>query len=93
MEDPIEKEIMERMKAPGWVTTRGVLLDPLGDKDNVEHQRIEEVMKRLKEEGRVVLWRLTVDRDGSVLLAASRPDYPLDEELRTRGAWAKAEKV
>jgi|WetSurMetagenome_2_1015567.scaffolds.fasta_scaffold396438_2 hypothetical protein len=92
MDDKIEQSIMERIKEPGWVTTRGILLDPTGQLDTEEHRRIEAAMKRLQGRGLVALWKLTVQNDGAVLLAAARPDYQLDTELEERGAWAKAER-
>jgi hypothetical protein len=90
MSDEIELRIMDRINAPGWVTTRGILLDPSGTLDEREHAEIEAAMKRLKEKGLVELWTLIVENDSRPLLAAARPGYHLDKELEQRGAWAKA---
>jgi hypothetical protein len=92
MSDGIEYEILQRVKSPGWVTTRGVLRDPSGEMDSKEYEEIETVMKRLRDEGKVVLWRLILENEEAELLAAARPDYPLDKELEQRGAWARAER-
>lgn len=91
MDESIEQEIMERIKSPGWVATRGVLRDPAGELDPTEYARIEAVMKQLAEKGLVTLWRLILQNDETVLLAAARPGYELDKELEQRGAWATAE--
>jgi hypothetical protein len=92
MEDEIERSIMDRIKEPGWVTTRGILRDPVGELDSEEYRHIEAAMKRLHERGLVSLWKLTVQNDGAVLMTAARPDYQLDTELEERGGWAKAER-
>jgi hypothetical protein len=92
MEDSIEREIMERIKSPGWVTSRGLLRDPAGQLDEQEYAQIEAVMKRLGEQGVVVLWRLKLQNEDTELLSVARPGYELDKELEKRGAWAKAAK-
>jgi hypothetical protein len=92
MEEIIEQEIMTRMKSPGWVTSRGLLRDPAGQLDEQEYARIEAVMKKLGEQGVVVLWRLKMQNEDTELLTVARPGYELDKELEQRGAWAKAEK-
>jgi hypothetical protein len=86
----IEAIILERIDNPGWLTTRGVLLDPSGKSSEEEHRRVEEVMKRLSAEGKVTLWRLILQNDDSELMAAARPGMELDKDLESRGAWAKA---
>jgi hypothetical protein len=92
MEDSIEREIMERIKSPGWVTSRGLLRDPAGQLEEQEYAHIEAVMKRLGEQGVVVLWRLKLQNEDTELLSVARPGYELDKELEKRGAWAKAAK-
>ncbi len=92
MEHDIEREIMDRIKSPGWVTSRGLLKDPTGQLDEQEYAQIEEVMKRLGEQGTVVLWRLKLQNEDTELLTVAKPGYELDKELEKRGAWAKAEK-
>jgi hypothetical protein len=48
-------------------------------------------MRNLAERGLVRLWRLTVEHDGSKMMAAGRLDLELDKDLEQRGAWARAE--
>lgn len=93
METVTEEKIMARIKNPGWVTSRGILSDPSGQADPEERLKIEEAMKSLAERGRVKLWRLILEADGSELMTAARPDLELDKDLESRGAWAKAVRV
>ncbi len=93
MFDAVEHEILERVKSPGWVTTRAIVLDPSDPPNQEENDHIEAVMKKLADEGKVVLWRLKIENDDTPLLAAARPDYQLDKELEARQAWATAERV
>jgi len=81
---------MERIHNPGWVTTRGILLDPASQADSEEHQKIEAAMRSLSDRGLVTLWRLVLEADGVELMAVARPDLELDKDLERRGAWAKA---
>ncbi|MGC8658831.1 MAG: hypothetical protein ACP5U1_07130 [Desulfomonilaceae bacterium] len=90
MDSEIEQKIMDRIKNPGWVSTRGILVDPTSPVGSEEYLRIQSVMRSLSERGMVVLWRLILESDGSELLAAARPDLELDKDLESRGAWAKA---
>ena len=90
MEKSLEQLIVERIERPGWVSTRGILSDPGGESDPKEHARAEEAMKKLAAEGRVVLWRLIIKERGEELLAAARPGFELDRDLKDRGAWAEA---
>jgi hypothetical protein len=92
MDNSIEREILDRIKSPGWVTSRGLLRDPSGELDKEEYAQIEAVMKGLGEQGVVALWRLKLQNEDTELLAVARPDYELDRELEKRGAWAKAVK-
>jgi hypothetical protein len=92
MEQDIEREITERLKSPGWVTSRGLLSDPTGQLDEMEYARIEAVMKKLAETGVATMWRLKLQNEDSELLAVARPGYELDKELEQRGAWATAER-
>lgn len=87
-----ERIILERIERPGWVSTRGVLLDPTGISAQEEIRIVEEVMKELARKGLVVLWRLIIEADGQELLAAARPDLELDRDLEDRGAWARAKR-
>ncbi len=90
MSEAIEQQIMERIKSPGWVTTRGILLDPSGSLDSQEHAKIEAAMKKLSQQGLVTLWKLIVENDQKPLLAAAKPGFALDKDLEERGAWARA---
>jgi hypothetical protein len=90
MKQEIERQIMSRIENPGWVTSRGILTDPSGQENPEERLKIEEAMKSLAEQGRVNLWRLILEADGSELVTVARPDLELDKELEQRGAWAKA---
>ncbi len=90
MESDIEKKILDRIKNPGWVTTRGILLDPASPADSEENMNIQAVMRSLSNKGMVALWRLILEADGTELMAAARPDLELDKDLDRRGAWAKA---
>ena len=90
MESDIEKKILDRIKNPGWVTTRGILLDPASPSDSEENMNIQAVMRSLSNKGMVTLWRLVLEADGTELMAAARPDLELDKDLDRRGAWAKA---
>ncbi len=92
MNKGIEEVIMDRIKGPGWVTTRGVLKDPSGQSNQEEVRSVEEAMKELAEKGLVKLWRLKLEYEDAVLLAAARPDLELDKDLEQRGAAAKAER-
>lgn len=91
METNIEELIMERITHPGWVTTRGILLDPTGNTAKEEHRLVETVMESLAERGLVTLWRLIVLDGAEELVAAARPGLQLDKDLEERGAWARAE--
>ncbi|MDQ7783197.1 MAG: hypothetical protein RDU20_09970 [Desulfomonilaceae bacterium] len=88
----IEQLVMERIDRPGWVSTRGILMDPAGDLNSEEHRRAEEVMKDLAQRGLVTLWRLVLQDTEEELLAAARPGFELDRDLEDRGAWARAVK-
>ncbi len=92
MSKSIEDTIMDRINGPGWVTTRGVLKDPSGQSNQEEVRGVEEAMKKLAERGLVTLWRLKLEYEDAVLLAAARPGLELDRDLEERGAAAKAEK-
>ena len=92
MEKNIEREILDRINSPGWVTSRGLVRDPAAQPDDQEYAQIESVMKRLGEQGIVELWRLKLETEDAELLTVARPGYELDKELEKRGAWAKAEK-
>jgi predicted transcriptional regulator len=92
MENEIEREIMDRIKSPGWVTSRGLVRDPAGQTDENEYAQIETVMKRLAKQGTVVLWRLKLQNEDTELLTVTKPGYELDKELDERGAWATAER-
>lgn len=91
MEEKIEKLILERIANPGWVTTRGILLDPQGQSAPEEHLEVEKVMVQLAQRGLVSLWRLILQDGEETLMAAARPDLELDKDLEQRGAWAWAE--
>ncbi|MEW6136697.1 MAG: hypothetical protein AB1733_00585 [Thermodesulfobacteriota bacterium] len=93
MEKSIEELIMERIERPGWVSTRGILLDPAGKLDTEEHRQVEAVMKKLAREGKLLLWKLIIRDKGEELLAAARPDLELDKDLEERGAWAEAVRI
>jgi hypothetical protein len=90
MEESLEQLIVDRITTPGWVSTRGILRDPGGESDPEENARAEDAMKKLAAEGRVVLWRLIIRDRGEELLAAARPGFDLDKDLKDRGAWAEA---
>ncbi|MHB8205230.1 MAG: hypothetical protein ACYDHG_16220 [Desulfomonilaceae bacterium] len=90
METDIEKKVLDRINNPGWVTTRGLLLDPASPADSEENMNIQAVMRSLSDKGLVTLWRLVLEADGTELMAAARPDLELDKDLERRGAWAKA---
>jgi len=90
MDDRLEKSILNRIDKPGWVTTRGILLDPAGESGEEEHRRVEEAMKSLAKRGLVALWRLNLKDQGVEVLAAARPDLELDKDLERRGAAAVA---
>lgn len=92
MEKSLEQLVMERIDRPGWVSTRGILLDPTGALNQEEHRQAEEAMKRLAEQGLVTLWRLIMQDTEEELLAAARPGLALDKDLEERGAWARAVK-
>ena len=85
-----EKMILERMTQPGWVTTRGILGDPTGQADPEDYLELEELMKEMAANGAITLWTLTLDEDGSSVMAAVRPGIELDKELEARNAAAKA---
>ncbi|MGA8831990.1 MAG: hypothetical protein WB554_10315 [Desulfomonilaceae bacterium] len=90
MESDIEKKVLDRINNPGWVTTRGLLLDPASPADSEENLKIQAVMRSLSDKRLVTLWRLVLEADGTELMAAARPDLELDKDLERRGAWAKA---
>jgi hypothetical protein len=92
MSKDIEEAIMDRINGPGWVTTRGVLRDPSGQSKEEDYTAVEEAMKRLAERGMLTLWRLKLEHEDAVLLAAARPGLELDKDLEERGATAKAER-
>ena len=85
-----EQLVMVRIDRPGWVSTRGILMDPAGELDSEEHRRAEEAMKSLAAKGLVTLWRLIIPDTEEELLAAARPGLELDKDLEERGAWARA---
>jgi hypothetical protein len=91
VERNIEELIMDRITTPGWVTTRGILLDPTGNSSREEHRLVETVMESLAERGLVTLWRLILQEGNEELIAAARPGLQLDKDLEQRGAWARAE--
>ncbi|MGC8604496.1 MAG: hypothetical protein ACP5VS_12540 [Desulfomonilaceae bacterium] len=90
MKSDIEQKILERIDNPGWVTTRGIILDPSGPANFEEYRAIEAAMRSLSDKGMVVLWRLIIEANGAELMAAARPGLELDKDLERRGAWAKA---
>ncbi|MBM3301739.1 MAG: hypothetical protein FJY85_17535 [Deltaproteobacteria bacterium] len=90
MEKSIEELILDRIERPGWVSTRGILLDPGGQRDPEEHRLAEEAMKDLARRGLVALWKLIIHDQEEELLAAARPGFELDKDLEQRGAWARA---
>ena len=92
MRENYEQVILERVQRPGWVSTRGVLLDPTGSAAQEEILLVEEVMKDLAARGLVALWRLIIEAEGQELLAAARLDLALDKDLEDRGASARAVK-
>ncbi len=89
-EKMIEKAIMDRIEAPGWVTTRGVLRDPSGQMADEESRRVEAVMKTLADKKLVTLWTLVMQDNGTELMVAARNGLALDKDLEARNAWAKA---
>lgn len=93
MGDIIEEMILQRIKSPGWTTTRAMQHDPNEDPTPEELSRIEEVMTNLAKQGKVTLWRLVADHLTSELMAAAKPGLELDRELEERGAWAKAHRI
>jgi hypothetical protein len=92
MTKEIEEVIMDRINGPGWVTTRGVLRDPSGQSNEEDYTAVEEAMKKLAEKGLVTLWKLKLEYEDAVLLAAAKPGLELDRDLEERGAAAKAER-
>ncbi len=90
MESEIERKILDRVNNPGWVTIRGILIDPTSQSDSEEYLMIQQVMRSLADRGLVTLWRLVLEADGSELMAVARPNLELDKDLENRGAWAKA---
>jgi hypothetical protein len=93
MGENIEEKILARLKSPGWTTTRALQQDPNEDPSPEELRRIEEAMRNLAKQGKVILWRLVPDQMESELMAAARPGLELDKELEERGAWAKAYRI
>lgn len=90
MIEEYERLILERINNPGWVTTRGILLDPTGEGAREDHLQVEEAMRNLEERGQVTLWKLILQDHGGELLTAARPGLELDRDLEERGAWATA---
>lgn len=90
MVEEYKKLIMDRIDSPGWVTTRGILLDPTGAAAEEDHHQVEEAMRNLAREGKVTLWRLILQDNAGELLTAARPGLELDRDLEERGAWATA---
>jgi hypothetical protein len=90
MKENLEKAIMEKIEFPGWTASRGLLRDPTSEATEEEYRLIEDAMRSLAGQGKVRLWRLILEQDGSQLLAAAKPDLELDKDLEERGAWAKA---
>jgi hypothetical protein len=88
--DELESRILERIDSPGWVTTRGVLLDPSGRASEEENRRVEQAMLNLAKEGKLTVWRLLLQNEPTELMAVARVGFALDKELEQRGAWAKA---
>lgn len=86
----IEKSIMDRINAPGWVTTRGVLRDPSGQMADEESKKVEAVMRDLASKNLVTLWKLVMQDNGTELMVAARNGLALDKDLEARNAWAKA---
>lgn len=86
----IEKAIMDRINAPGWVTTRGVLRDPSGQMADEESKKVEAVMRDLASKNLVTLWKLVMQDNGTELMVAARNGLALDQDLEARNAWAKA---
>jgi hypothetical protein len=89
-EKMIERVILERVQAPGWVTTRGVLRDPSGEMADEESKKVEVVMKDLASKNQVTLWKLIMQDNGAELMVAARNGLELDKDLEARNAWAKA---
>lgn len=89
-EKMIEKVIMDRITAPGWVTTRGVLRDPAGQMSDEESKKVEAVMRSLANNDQVTLWKLVMQDDATELMVAARNGLELDKDLEARNAWAKA---
>jgi len=93
MDESVEQTILDRIKIPGWTTTRAVLQDSSDSVPKEEYRRVEEVMAALAKQGQVTLWRLIYDDGKMELTAAAKPGFELDKELEERGAWAKAERI
>jgi len=89
-EKTMQDLIMDRIARPGWVSTRGILMDPSGQLAPEHHQAVENAMKDLARRGLVSLWKLFIKDQTIEMMAASRPDLNLAEELEQRGAWATA---
>ena len=90
MKEDLEKAIMEKIEIPGWTASRGLLRDPTSKDTDEEYRLIEDAMRSLAGQGKVRLWRLILEQDGSELMAVAKPDLELDKDLEERGAWAKA---
>ncbi|AFM25570.1 hypothetical protein [Desulfomonile tiedjei] len=90
LQSSLEDIILDRVNGPGWVATRGVVKDPRSAEAS-EIEEAEQAMRNLAKRGLVRLWRLTVEHDGSKMMAAARLDLELDKDLEERGAWARAE--
>ena len=90
MKENLEKAIMDKIEMPGWTASRGLVHDPTSEDCAEECRLIEDAMRSLAGRGKVRLWRLILNRDGSELMAAAKPDLELDKDLEERGAWAKA---
>jgi hypothetical protein len=93
MDEDLEKHILRRLEYPGWTATRALLADPQEEPQPEEVRSIEELMKTLAGRGVVTLWRLVYADGTADLMAAARPDLALDEELESRGASARAERI
>ncbi len=89
-EKMIEKVILDRVQAPGWVTTRGVLRDPTGEMVEEESKKVENVMMSLANRNQVALWTLIMQDNGTELMVAARIGLELDKDLEARNAWARA---
>lgn len=93
MDESVEQAILDKIKIPGWTTTRAVLQDSSDSVPEEEYRRVEEVMAGLAKQGKVTLWRLIYDDGNMELTAAAQPGFELDKELEERGAWARAERI